>query len=113
MPPKSTTKVQPSAKSGAGGKSRAGTAAKKGASASNGGAKKDIKEEQTKVDVPQHENDEYNMYDIDGHRIKSPEPTTRWGKFKKKCRDAWRKSFLYAKKRQFHEWNKERLERKR
>ena len=119
MPPKSTTKVQPSAKSAAGGKSRAGTAAKKGtttAATSNGGAKKDnnaVKEQEVKDEAVKHDNDEYNMYDIDGHRIKSPEPTTRWGKFKKKCRDAWKKSFLFKKKQRFHEWNRERCEKKR
>ncbi len=124
MPPK-TTKVQP-AKASSGGKGagggRAGSRTSRGGGASASKSKGKSNGQVTTLPPiagatepppPVHENDEYNMYDLDGHRIQSPEPTTRWGKFKWKARKWWRGSAAYRKKRQFHKWMEERRERKK
>ena len=50
---------------------------------------KDEKEEEETEEPPsyvQHENMMYNEYDLDGRRILSPEPTSRWGRYWKRAR---------------------------
>ena len=112
MPPK-PTKVQPAPKSA--------TAEKRGKS--GGAAKKKITDEplppittisSEKNDSnghPVHENEIYNEYDLDGHRVQSPEPKTKFGKFIRRVRKAWQKSAAYKKKNElvqkYRDWRYE------
>ena len=57
---------------------------------------------------PLHENDIYNLYDQDGHRLKSPEPTTGWGRFKRKAGKWWRGTACYRKKKEYKKWREDR-----
>ncbi len=122
MPPK-PTKVQPagSARGGGRGGGRAGSTTRagstRGAGSKSNGQVTSLPPiagatgkpgTQEPDQVLQHENDMYNEYDQDGHRIKSPEPTTRWGKFKKKFKSWWRNSALYRKKKEYQKWREER-----
>ena len=48
-----------------------------------------VKEEEETEEPPsyvQHENMMYNEYGLDGRRILSPEPTSRWGRYWKRAR---------------------------
>lgn len=111
MPPK-TTKVQP-----------ARVESSKSARGKSGAAKKitdeplppingDVKDHGGNGEVNGerviHENEIYNEYDLDGRRIESPEPTTRWGKFRRRVRHWWKDSTLKARKeeymKQFYDW---------
>ncbi len=50
------------------------------------------------AEEPVHENDLYNVYGVDGHkREESPEPKTRWGKFRKRARRWWRDKVVGSK----------------
>ena len=105
MPPKKVAPASAKTNGPKSAKSRGGAAAKEAKAAAAAA-------EETKVPEPsappQHENDMYNEYDIDGHRIKSPEPKSRWGKLRRRAAKAWRESACYAKKKQFHEWREKR-----
>ncbi len=105
MPPKQPTKVKPLS-------GRAGSSSSKSgrAPATQTSVKKPL-EPLPPLGEPTaaaHENDMYNQYDLDGHRIKSPEPTSRWGKFVKRFTMWWRGSELYNKKKQFDQWRRDR-----
>ena len=110
MPPKQSSKVQP--KSAASEKR-----GKNGTGGGGGGKTKKITDEplppittvsSADPDKPLHENDIYNQYDLDGHRVASPEPKTRFGKLLKRVKKSWRRSILYQKKKEwlqkFHDW---------
>eukprot|EP00094_Tigriopus_californicus_P006236 TCALIF_06002-PA protein Name:"Similar to F55H2.5 Putative cytochrome b561 (Caenorhabditis elegans)" AED:0.05 eAED:0.05 QI:192/0.75/0.6/1/0.75/1/5/431/398 len=110
MPPK-TTKVQPvrveSSKS-ARGKSGAKKITDEPLPPISGDAKDQAGNGEVNNERVIHENEIYNEYDLDGHRLESPEPTTRWGKFRRRVRHWWKDSTLKARKeecmKQFHEW---------
>ena len=75
-----------------------------------------LKEEEAAEEPPsylQHENMMYNEYDLDGRRIASPEPTTRWGKFRKRARKAYHATAFYKKQRELKSRWKDYREKKR
>ena len=61
----------------------------------------------------QHENMMYNEYGLDGRRILSPEPTTRWGRYWKRARRAYRATAFYRKKRDMKQRWRDYREKKR
>ena len=76
---------------------------------------KEEKEEETE-DPPsyvQHENMMYNEYGLDGRRILSPEPSTRWGRYWKRARKAYRATAFYRKKRELKQRWRDYREKKR
>ena len=101
MPPKKVAPASAKTNGPKSAKSRGGAGAKEAA--------KVAEEPPPQPSAPaEHENDLYNEYDIDGHRIKSPEPKTRWGKFRKRALKAWRRTVCYKKKKQYQEWREKR-----
>ena len=60
-----------------------------------------------------HDNMMYNEYDLDGRRIMSPEPTTRWGRYWKRARKAYHASAFYKKKRELKKRCRDYREKKR
>ena len=142
MPPK-TGRVKPAAKAAAGPKGAAGRdvkgaksaaaaskngPAKKGATAPAAAAKSNLvrevkpmtpaptpalKEEAEPPEDPKHENPIYNEFDLDGHRIVSPEPTSKWGRLKKRARKAFHASALYQKNLQLKKRWRDYREKKR
>ena len=76
---------------------------------------KEEKEEETEEppSYVQHENMMYNEYDLDGRRILSPEPTSRWGRYWKRARKAYRATAFYRKKRDMKQRWRDYREKKR
>ena len=75
-----------------------------------------VKEEEETEEPPsyvQHENMMYNEYDLDGRRILSPEPTSRWGRYWKRARRAYHATAFYRKKRELKQRWRDYREKKR
>ena len=75
-----------------------------------------VVDEEDKEEPPsylQHENMMYNEYDLDGRRIMSPEPTSRWGKYWKRARKAYHATAFYQKKKELKTRWRDYRERKR
>ena len=73
----------------------------------------DEEAEEPPSDDMKHDNMMYNEYDLDGRRIMSPEPTTRWGKYWKRARKAYHASAFYKKKRELKKRWRDYREKKR
>lgn len=142
MPPK-TGRVKPvrnanASASGVGGKAagRDGKSAKSTASSKPGLANKNapapksnmvrevkpmtpvapVLEEEAEAEPPsdvKHDNPMYNEFGLDGRKIASPEPTTKWGRFWKRVRTAYHASAFYKKKRQLKKRWRDYREKKR
>ena len=76
---------------------------------------KEMEEEETEEppSYVQHENMMYNEYGLDGRRILSPEPTSRWGRYWKRARKAYRATAFYRKKRDLKQRWRDYREKKR